>query len=151
MAETQNSIPGALNFQNEIYSSGPPSLGRKHLLQQLWERPLMMNFCAEIKFLQLTRVWCEIKAILRWEEFSTFSSLHFVSWLVSLSSFISKSPFFHNFSFFSFHSILLSSLSVDRLCFGDQTRAYQWFPAWCAHQSHQSPQNSYAWTTFQTI
>lgn len=92
VAATQNSIPRARNFQNEIYSSGPPSFRRKHLLQQLWERPLIINFCAGIRFLQLNSSWCEIKAILRWEEFSTFLSLHFVSWLISLYCFTSN-PF----------------------------------------------------------
>lgn len=38
VAATQNSVPRVWNFQNEIYSPGPPPFGRKHLLHQLWER-----------------------------------------------------------------------------------------------------------------
>lgn len=45
------SIPRAQNFQNEIYGAGPPSLRRKHLLQQLWERPLTIGLlCREQAF-----------------------------------------------------------------------------------------------------
>lgn len=79
VATTQTSIPRAQNFQNEIYGAGPPSLGRKHLLQQLWERLLIISFCAGNRLSLLTGAWCEIKVILRWEQLSTFSSLHFVS------------------------------------------------------------------------
>lgn len=71
------SIPRAQNFQNEIYGAGPPSLRRKHLLQQLWERPLMIGFCAGNRLSPLTGAWCEMKVILRWEQLSTFSLFAF--------------------------------------------------------------------------